>query len=94
MVRQSGAAIRSDQEEAGFVGEDVRFVCAEHFYRDVSPSRFPLQVLAALVPQAAVGFPLQSLTGLTHALHPIVTHPYWTRTRCIHPPDIPPRPSN
>jgi hypothetical protein len=25
-------------------------------------SRFPLQVLAAFVPQAAVGFPLQSLT--------------------------------
>lgn len=35
MMGQCGAAIRGDQEEAGFIGEDVRFVRAEHLYRDV-----------------------------------------------------------
>jgi len=38
--------------------------------RKASGSRFPLQVLAAFVPQAAVGFPLQSLTqNAEHGLH-------------------------
>lgn len=38
MMGQCGAAIGGDQEEAGLIGEDVRFVRAEHLYRDVAPA--------------------------------------------------------
>lgn len=35
MVRQCGAAIGGNKEEARLIGKDVRFIRAEHLYRDV-----------------------------------------------------------